>query len=490
MTDLAPNVQENMHSKQTGQSRKQKLEQYFSSEPLAQLMASMMDYREKTVKILDPGAGAGSLFLACVKAICSKKNRPDRIEVTSYEIDRFLSDQLDDALSQAESICDKAGISFTGHMIRDDFVRSYAESEMARFTHVIMNPPYKKINASSKQYRLLRSMNLRTTNLYSAFVSIACSLLKDGGQMTFISPRSFCNGAYFQPFRRRFLESMSVRRIHRFNSRRSSFDADGVLQENIIVCAKKCSRRGNLLITSSYGPGDPMTRRRMHTSDVILEDDPQHFIHIVPDKLNASVSYKMRNLKITLQDLGIKVSTGKVIDFRMSDALRFHNVKKSVPLVRSSNISRGITHFPIYDQKHHNFIIVNESSRKRLIKNDVYVLVKRFTTMEEKKRIVASIWTKDIHNSDLVGFENKTNYFHCNGSGLDELTAKGLWMFLNSTIVDSYFRQFNGHTQVNATDLRYLKYPTSAQLKRLGNIQTEMNQEKIDEAVQQIFLGD
>ncbi|MDQ3816983.1 MAG: hypothetical protein M3362_04740 [Acidobacteriota bacterium] len=46
--------------------------------------------------------------------------------------------------------------------------------------------------------------------------------------------------------------------------------------------------------------------------------------------------------------------------------------------------------------------------------------------------------------------------------------AKGLATFVNSTVVDSYFRQFNGHTQVNATDLRSLKYPTITELERLG----------------------
>jgi len=43
-----------------------------------------------------------------------------------------------------------------------------------------------------------------------------------------------------------------------------------------------------------------------------------------------------------------------------------------------------------------------------------------------------------------------------------------LTAFLNSTPVDLYFRQFNGHTQVNATDLRQLRYPTRKQLTSLG----------------------
>jgi hypothetical protein len=54
------------------------------------------------------------------------------------------------------------------------------------------------------------------------------------------------------------------------------------------------------------------------------------------------------------------------------------------------------------------------------------------------------------------------------GRGLPMELARGLAIFLNSTLIDQYFRQFNGHTQVNATDLRNIRYPTREQLIRLG----------------------
>jgi adenine-specific DNA-methyltransferase len=47
--------------------------------------------------------------------------------------------------------------------------------------------------------------------------------------------------------------------------------------------------------------------------------------------------------------------------------------------------------------------------------------------------------------------------------------AKGLAAVLNSTLADQYFRQFSGHTQVNAADLRSLRYPSEAKLKVLGS---------------------
>jgi len=57
-------------------------------------------------------------------------------------------------------------------------------------------------------------------------------------------------------------------------------------------------------------------------------------------------------------------------------------------------------------------------------------------------------------NAPLLGFENHLNLFHENKRGLPRSLAYGLAVYLNSTSVDESFRRFNGHTQVNATDLK------------------------------------
>lgn len=68
----------------------------------------------------------------------------------------------------------------------------------------------------------------------------------------------------------------------------------------------------------------------------------------------------------------------------------------------------------------------------------------------------------------MLGFENHLNIFHEGKQGLPEALAYGLAVFLNTTAVDENFRRFNGHTQVNATDLRLVKYPSRATLMALG----------------------
>ena len=73
--------------------------------------------------------------------------------------------------------------------------------------------------------------------------------------------------------------------------------------------------------------------------------------------------------------------------------------------------------------------------------------------------------------------------------GLERDIAVGLLYWLNSTLVDKYFRVFSGHTQVNATDLRSIKFPTLKQLAILGKgKKTELpSQDQIDLAVSKLL---
>ena len=100
-----------------------------------------------------------------------------------------------------------------------------------------------------------------------------------------------------------------------------------------------------------------------------------------------------------------------------------------------------------------------------------YVVVKRFSAKEESKRIVASLVAPgDFPGVDALAFENHLNVFSYGAGNLDKSLAYGLTAWLNTTYLDGRFRLFSGHTQVNATDLRNLPYPTAGQLRRMGEL--------------------
>jgi hypothetical protein len=128
--------------------------------------------------------------------------------------------------------------------------------------------------------------------------------------------------------------------------------------------------------------------------------------------------------------------------------------------------------------------MLHPETEKWLYPAGFYTIVRRFSAKEEPRRVVATILKPDEFDTNLIGFENHLNVFHHARSGLPEEMAHGLSLFLNSTAVDHYFRRFNGHTQVNATDLRSIKYPSREMLMTLGRWakdQTILTQTQIDQ---------
>ena len=134
-----------------------------------------------------------------------------------------------------------------------------------------------------------------------------------------------------------------------------------------------------------------------------------------------------------------------------------------------------------------NALMDSPETNKWLYPNGFYTIVRRFSSKEERRRIVAHVVDPKSFNTRALGFENHLNVFHADKKGIDREVAHGLAAFLNSTAVDEYFRRFSGHTQVNATDLRLLRYPGLTALKELGRwiqMAGRITQEMIDQEVE------
>jgi adenine-specific DNA-methyltransferase len=480
------------------ESRQHELGQFSTPAPLASFMACMFTPSWQSVRLLDAGAGIGSLSVTFIEHLCAQKQKPKEIAVTAYEVDPALIPTLQANLDACGRACAALGIRFSMAVHNHDFIEAVVPlvledmftPPLLRFNAAIVNPPYRKIRSNSNHRMLLRSAGIETTNLYTGFLSLIMRLLDDGGQMVAITPRSFCNGPYFRPFREDLLERMALHRLHVFESRSVAFSADGVLQENIIFHATKSKNQPeSVMISSSTGaPDSAVHEHPVHFSQVVSPTDPERFIHLVSDTDQAKVKATVGLFTATLADLGLSVSTGRVVDFRAASSLRAQPASDTVPLIYPCHFNGGFVHWPKSSGRKPNAIVANEETKSLLVPAANYVLTKRFTSKEERRRIVACIFDPSkLPPCETVGFENHLNYFHASGRGLPMDSARGLAMFLNSTLVDLYFRQFNGHTQVNATDLRNLRYPTRAQLVQLGNRVKllPVEQGKLDELVEE-----
>lgn len=476
-------------------TRKAKLGQFFTSKPIAQFMASLFaEDSFSDVRLLDPGAGNGILSVAFIERMLSEEASVSSARIDAYEIDPALETGIQFAFA---SIDKRTGIE--ARIVMQDFIQAAVDAvsgnlfakEMHGYTHVIMNPPYKKIRSNSHYRLALHSIGIETVNLYSAFVALALELLDTGGQLVAIIPRSFCNGPYYRPFRERILQKAAIHRIHLFGSRRKLFQDDNVLQENIIVMLKRNTAQSTVIVSSSSDAGfDDMELREYPIETIVHSNDRDNVIHIPSPGAAAIHSFSAAKL-VTLADLGIQVSTGPVVEYRMKDNIHSENAPLCIPLIYPSHFSGMRIVWPKPEIRKPNYIENNDRTGKYVFPGGYYTVVRRFSSKEEKKRIVAAVMDPSTMPSmKNVGFENHLNVFHSRKNGLDENVAYGLTQFLNTMYVDRLFRTFNGHTQVNASDLRSLRYPKMEILLSLGRWSRMLNsvsQNELDTKFEEIM---
>lgn len=451
--------------------RKSRLGQFMTPPGIAGFMASFFDPPMSPVSLLDAGAGMGSLTVAAVRRLGKVES------IDAWEIDPVMVAHLQENLR-------KLGVRH--RVLAADFIQStvpqIAFSIGNRYTHAILNPPYKKLSSGSLHRALLRKVGIETVNLYTAFVGLSVLLMQDQGQVVAIIPRSFCNGPYYRPFRELLLSTCSLERIHVFESRNKAFKDDNVLQENVIVKFVKGKKQGDIVVSSSHDQHlMDYSERRVQFTEVVKRSDPESFIHVPTEEKNAD--FRSRLFQCSLAQIGVEVSTGPVVDFRLKSYWLSDPTSDSIPLLYPHHFSSGEMQYPKRHKKP-NALQNSEEVQKWLMPNDCYVLVKRFSSKEERRRVVAYVVNPEDIKCDQVAFENHWNVLHYQKRGIKPGLAKGLACFLNSTVLDKHFRVFSGHTQVNATDLKSMKYPSAECLNALGrNYRSGMTQIEIDDTI-------
>lgn len=488
--------------------------QFFSPPDIARFLAGWFEpegFNRPSVHLLDPGAGGGVLTAAVVDrltALRADKCLPKLKEVTLevWELDEAFLSALSRNLSACEAALKQAGLQVAISLHHGSYIEGavraldpslFGSLQAPHVTHAILNPPYRKIATRSKERIQLASIGMETSNLYAAFVWLALRQLAPCGELSAITPRSFCNGPYFREFRRDLLELSTFQRVHVFNSRTEAFSRDDVLQENILFHLSRNTDPDAPLTVSTGSLSAPQETRVARERFASLSD-PDRIIHIATESDANEVRTFFDALPCKLTDLDIEVSTGPVVDFRLKESLADHLGAGGVPLIYPHCVKTGRVLAPLRRAKDYTnariskkpvAILDDAESRRWLIPAARFILIKRFSSKEEKRRLIAGVLDPVDFPSGLLGIENHLNFLHRKRAGLSIPLARGLCLFLNSTVADRYFRQFNGHTQVNASDLRSFRYPDASALERLGKATLDDTQQSAIDLAMTKHLG-
>lgn len=456
--------------------------QYFTPIGVAQFMAGLFSTPPKLFRVLDAGAGTGTL----AAAVCDRILRlpsPRSVELVLVETDRAVLPLLEKNMRHCQRLLRRAGHAMTYTIENRDFVLANhdcsaqqrlfpSDREFGLFDAVIMNPPYFKLNKASAHAMAFEQVFRSQPNIYALFMATACMMLRPGGEFVAITPRSFCNGLYFREFRRWFLARMSLRRVHSFESRTATFKGDQVLQENLITSwTRGAGAPRTVQLSTSHGAELPSVRRpASYPYDRIVDNCDGNFILRIPAcQSDARVMEVVDSWPERFTDCGWRISTGPVVVFRATKYLLQQHGPGAVPLLFPHNVRAFDTQWPIRKRGKPISLRACPGSEGLLVPSRNYVLLKRFSAKEEHRRLTASCFIPNNGNwPATIAIENHVNYIYHARRELTVAEVHGLAALLNSTLLDRYFRALSGNTQVNATEIRAMPFPSLRAIAELG----------------------
>jgi adenine-specific DNA-methyltransferase len=277
-------------------------------------------------------------------------------------------------------------------------------------------------------------------------------------------------------FRQKFFNLVNLERIHLFESRNKTFDNETVLQENIIIKGNKnklISNKPKITVSSSNNLNDlsKSKTKLIAESDIIDLNSRDKILHIPVNNNEEAIIKIFKNWNGSFNKYNLQISTGPVVSFRAKDYISVNKLDSTyAPLYDLQNVESMKFQHPIYKKDKPQYIkVTKETIKKILLQNKNYIFVRRFSTKEADKRLIAAQYFMDIAKSEYIGVENHLNYIYRPNGNMNRNEVLGVTAILNSKLFDKYFRIFNGNINVSATELKAMPLPPLDKIEEIGN---------------------
>jgi len=466
------------HKKENGQ--------FFTSKSISDFMGNLAQPKSSEISILDPGCGTAILSCSLIEKLI-QYGKVARIYLTLYETDGRIIKELRKVVLFLKDWLVEKGIELDVKIEQTDFVLSnsgvfaintlFGNQIFETYDYIISNPPYFKITKSDIRAKVANELVYGQPNIYSIIMGLSAKLLKPAGELIFITPRSFAAGNYFKAFRNSFFNEVSITNIHIFESRNKMFKKDNVLQENIIIRASK-EESSTIKVTVSTCEKDLRQPKVSiyKTNELIDLNSKEKTLFIPSNAYEAKTIKTFSQWHNSLSDYNIQISTGPVVAFRCKDYLvnDFNSDKNLAKLIWLHNVKEMEFVFPLKKGTKQSYIIDSTESRKVLLKNKNYILIRRFSSKEDKNRLICSPYFASNSEFGRIGIENHLNYVYRPNGELSEEEIWGISALFSSKLFDTYFRTFNGNTQVGASELKQINIPPLDKIIKIGGVVKKM----------------
>lgn len=456
-----------------------RLGRFFTKKETAALMAKMLpiDENKTAFTVLDPGAGTGILSAAVVEEICKRAKKCRAIFLTCYENDPLFVPMLEDNL---ERIRKKVRHDYDIRLCVTVYAENYITESQNHYTVtltdtvedkydiIICNPPTDLIEKGSGEANRVGGVTQLKINSAFLFAKMAARHLEDGGRLVIMLPTIVASASSLTAYRREMAEALALDKIHLFVGKQKNTSRAVPLKKSLILSYGKCPRPLTITVTTSTDWGTPDHTVMLPPLDYsFIVDEKDGSLTLPKSVEDTNIVKLISSQPETLESLGLRISTGLVIDSKCEKLLFDEPVDGTVPVIRAGALSCGQVRFARQGKKQY-IAAVNPALVQ---KNKNMVLIKRVPAASDTRFVTSAIYmANQLPAYKYISTHNKINFIDtvAKDAEMCPRLVFGLFALLNSTIYDRYLSIVSKSKQINAKEMRSLPLPPKHLIESLG----------------------
>ena len=464
--------------REKSESENIRLGRLFTKKDTARLMTGMLalDDKKTVYTILDPGAGTGILAAAAIEEICQKCPSAKQIFITCYENDPIYIPMLKNNLERIRKKCrHDFGVKLYVTVYEENYLTDsknhytialYDEIHEDKFDIIICNPPLDLIDKYSPEAEAVGGVTQLKIGAPYLFARLAAKHLEPNGQLVIVLPTLSATSAGLSSFRKEMADSLALRKIHLFVGKQKNPRRAVPLKKTFILAYANAEKTATIDVTTSTDNGAKVTALPAVPYGFIV-DSTDGTLTLPKSLEDTKIVKHISELPETLTSLGLKMSTGLVIDSRCEGLLFTEPMKGTVPLIRPAAIKGGQIRFPLPIK--HQYIATTDE--KILQKNKNMVIIKRVPAKSDDRFVNSAIYmAAQLPGYKVISTHNKINFIDTidKDAEISPRLAFGLFALLNSTIYDRYISIMSKSKQINSKEMRDLPLPPKNIIENIG----------------------
>ena len=456
-----------------------RLGRLFTKKDTARLMADMieLDAKREAYTLLVPGAGTGILAAAAIEKICRQAPGCRQIFVTCYESDQRFIPMLEDNLERIRKKCrHDYDVRLFVTVYNENYLTeskthytvTFFDEVADKFDIILQNPPSELYEKTSEEALSVGGVTQLKIGAQYLFLRLAATHLEEGGQLISVLPTEMATASALTSLRREIAKELSLRKIHLFIGKQKNAKRAVPLGKNSIFAYQRDNEHKSISITTSKDAGSPEKTEKLAPLPYdFIVDGRDGTLTLPKSAEDAKIVKYISAFPETISSLGLKVSTGLVIDSRCEGLIFDEPLRSTVPLLRATAIRGGRMVFPSATKGQY----IAPADTGLVQKNKNMIIIKRVPAVSDDRFVNSAIYLAgQLPQYRYVSTHNKINYIDTKDKNGEICTrlAFGLFALINSTIYDRFISIISKSKQINAKEIRNLPLPPRNLIENIG----------------------